>query len=241
MIIAVDFDNVLYGYDGRWRGGVLDLPPVPGAAEAMRRLAAEGHTLVIFSTRGWLRTHRERMATWLTAAGIPFGDIARTKPNADFYIDDKALRFTSWPRVLAVLDVAAELSPPSVLLYRVGRNLNRAYRTCASFGVGQLSLFRCDATLSGALYSAADKVIVTEVDGWPDRATCLALETFYATPLAAVDWRGVSTIVIGGETDGLPRRVRFGQEATIPAIGPGLTVEAALAIALYEWRLSCNR
>lgn len=31
MKIAVDFDNVLYDHDGRWRGGALPRPPVPGA------------------------------------------------------------------------------------------------------------------------------------------------------------------------------------------------------------------
>lgn len=103
MKIAVDFDNVLYDYDGRWRGGELPLSPVAGAAEAMRLLAAAGDTLIIFSTRGWLKRHRERMAAWLDAHDIPYHNIARTKPNADVYLDDKALRFTSWPEALTAL------------------------------------------------------------------------------------------------------------------------------------------
>lgn len=100
MRIAVDFDNVLYDYDGKWAGGSLQRLPVAGAVQAMQRLAGEGHTLIIFSTRGWLKAHRERMATWLTAAGIPFKEIARTKPNADLYIDDKALHFVDWESAL---------------------------------------------------------------------------------------------------------------------------------------------
>lgn len=100
MRLAIDFDNVLYDYDGRWQGGRLDSEPVPGATAAMIRLRDDGHILIIYSTRGWLRAHRERMANWLTANGIPYDDIARTKPNADVYIDDKALHFTSWPQTL---------------------------------------------------------------------------------------------------------------------------------------------
>ncbi len=244
MIIAVDFDNVLYDHDGQWRGGALPRGPVPGAAEAMRQLAAEGHRLVVFSTRGWLKAHRERMGAWLSAHDILYHDIARTKPNADVYLDDKALRFTTWPAALSALRVPPATSPtaPRVLLYRVGRNLNRAYRTCASFGVEELLLLDCEATLAGPLFSAAGRVAVTVVAGWPDPATCLALETFYPTPLAAVDWAAVETLVIGGETAGLPRGQRFGQTAHIPgAAGPSLTVEAALAVALYQWRLTCNR
>lgn len=241
MRLAIDFDNVLYDYDGQWRGGELMLPPVAGAAESMRRLTGDGHKLIIYSTRGWLKAHRERMAGWLEKNGIPFDKIASTKPNADIYIDDKAYRFTSWPETMAMLNPPAPpASPPRVLLYRVGRNLNRTYRTCASFGIAELALLECDARLSG-LFSAAGKVSVTAVDDWPKPETCLALETHYTTPLAVVDWGRVETIVLGGETGGLPRTVRFGQMARIPtAAGPSLTVEAALAVALYEWSKLCN-
>jgi hypothetical protein len=96
---------VLYAYDGKWAGGALNLPPVPGAAAAMQTLAAEGHTLIIFSTRGWLKAHRVRMAAWLDAQGIPWHDIARTKPNADIYIDDKALHFTGWTAALTEIEM----------------------------------------------------------------------------------------------------------------------------------------
>lgn len=103
MRIAVDFDNVLYAYDGRWAGGTLHLAPVEGAVAAMQQMAAQGHTLLIFSTRGWLKAHRARMAAWLDAHAIPYHVVARTKPNADIYIDDKALRFTNWGDALAFI------------------------------------------------------------------------------------------------------------------------------------------
>lgn len=123
-----------------------------------------------------------------------------------------------------------------VLLYRVGRNLNRAYRTCEAFGVDALSLFECNAELSGNLYSATDRVHVEAISTWPDPSRALALETTYRTPLRSVDWRSVDVLILGGETCGLPTKaVAAAQRAHIPMRGivSGLTVEAALAIALY--------
>ena len=125
-----------------------------------------------------------------------------------------------------------------VALYRVGRNLNRAYRTCEAFGVEEMRLIRCTGVLTGHLYGASGRVHMREVGDFP---ACggLALETWGDTPLRAVDWANVEWIVIGGETSGLPRGIAM-PSARIDMQGnvSGLTVEAALAIALYEWRQS---
>lgn len=120
-----------------------------------------------------------------------------------------------------------------VCLYKVGRNLNRAYRTCEAFGVQRLQLYDCDARLSGNLFAAAGRVSLETVDAFPLDA--VALETWGDTPLQEVGWRAVRWLVIGGETAGLPRKINM-PVARIPLIGQvsGLTVEAALAIALYE-------
>jgi len=124
-----------------------------------------------------------------------------------------------------------------VLLYQVGRNLNRAYRTCEAFGVSTLKLLDCSGWLRGNLFKSAERVIVKNVTEF-DVVSVMALETFYLDSIYDVDWEKVKTIIIGGETSGLPRHTRFDQQAKIPMIGniSGLTVEAALAIALYEWR-----
>lgn len=84
---------------------------------------------------------------------------------------------------------------------------------------------------------ATGRVQVREVVGWPDPYKTLALETRYDTPVWDVDWSRVETLIIGGETSGLPARVPAAQTAVIPMAGlvSGLTVEAALAIALHEW------
>lgn len=124
-----------------------------------------------------------------------------------------------------------------VYLYRVGRNLNRAYRTCEAFGVSSLFLVDCDASLSGNLFKAKGRVTVTQAL-FPSPKSLLALETFYDNQLWDVDWSQVGQIILGGESTGLPRGLWAQQYATIPMQGiiSVLTVEAALAITLYEWR-----
>lgn len=123
-----------------------------------------------------------------------------------------------------------------VYLYGVGRNLNRAYRTCEAFGVTQLHLIKCNSKLSGNLFKAAGYVNVS-VSGFPSSSGLLALETHYTTPLFEVDWSAIKNLIIGGETLGLPKTLSAEYQATIPMLGKisGLTVEASLAIALYEW------
>lgn len=124
-----------------------------------------------------------------------------------------------------------------VTLYGVGRNLNRAYRTCEAFGVETLHLWNCTGRLKGNLYAARDRVEMSTITSPPPVRLVLALETNYATPISLVDWSAVENILIGGETTGCPRG-DWQQKAVIPMYGrvSGLTVEAALAIALHEWR-----
>lgn len=130
----------------------------------------------------------------------------------------------------------------NVLLYRVGRNLNRAYRTCEAFGVSELNLLECpDAHLAGNLFLAENRVVVRTITEWPYPLHILALETCYRNSLYTLPkrcWENIHTILIGGETAGLPRLVRAQYKVSIPQQGriSGLTVEAALAIGLYEWR-----
>lgn len=125
-----------------------------------------------------------------------------------------------------------------IVLYRVGRNLNRVYRTAEAFGVDTIQLLDCDAVLSGMLFKAKNRVNLERIDTWPSPKGLLALETFYTTPLWEVKWERVNAILIGGERRGLPRGIRAEQKAVIPMYGEisGLTVEAAVAIALWEWR-----
>lgn len=125
----------------------------------------------------------------------------------------------------------------TVVLYRVGRNMNRAYRTCEAFGVRTLRTVECNGGVGGNLYSAAGRVNVIESTEIPQGRGVVALETWADKSICAVDWSGVHTLLVGGESSGLPRRLGV-DYAHIRQCGlvSGLTVEAALAIALHAWR-----
>jgi len=123
-----------------------------------------------------------------------------------------------------------------VVLYRVGRNLTRAVRTCASFGVRELLLVDCPSPHIGRLYSAEGRVRISTSDTWPPLGHALALETGQERLVGSIRWDLVDDLLIGGESRGLPSAVvrTAAYRASIPTRGWAcLTVEAALAIALY--------
>jgi len=124
-----------------------------------------------------------------------------------------------------------------LLLYKVGRNLNRIYRTAEAFEIKKLRLYECkESYLNGNLYRAKNRVEIEIITNWPENL--LALETYYPDPISKIDWKNIQVIAIGGETYGLPKNIPANQKATIPMQGQisGLTIEATIAIVLYEWR-----
>lgn len=68
--------------------------PLPGAVNAVNRMVAEGHTVVIWTGRGW-HEYRETKQ-WLTDHGFQFAQLLMGKPIANIIIDDRARRFEGW-------------------------------------------------------------------------------------------------------------------------------------------------
>lgn len=111
MTICIDFDGVLHFYKRPFTPQLG--PPIQGAAEATQELYRQGHTLIIFTTRG-----EAEIIAWLSANGFkwhfinfnpedtqlqyPTGNPG--KPRADVYIDDRALKFDgNWVQTLQQL------------------------------------------------------------------------------------------------------------------------------------------
>lgn len=106
--IAIDLDGTICPIK-RPDQSYADLPPHPGAAERIRELRRAGYYVIILTARnmgtcegnlGRVMKNVGRLTlNWLEEHGIEYDEIYFGKPNADLYIDDRALRFTSWPDV----------------------------------------------------------------------------------------------------------------------------------------------
>ncbi len=104
--IAVDFDGVIHKNSKGYYDGTIYDDPVPGSHEALEKLS-QTYDVVIFTAKAkpdrglvngktgtqlvweWLKDHdMDRFVTKVTAE----------KPRAVQYIDDKAVKFTSWDK-----------------------------------------------------------------------------------------------------------------------------------------------
>lgn len=77
-------------------------PPMPGAKEALEALRTAGHTILIHSC---LRP--SVIADWMAYYRIPYSSIwqGQGKPVANYYLDDRAIRFEAWtPELLEQLN-----------------------------------------------------------------------------------------------------------------------------------------
>ena len=114
-VITIDFDGTLVDWDYPSCG-----KPKDGAREALTLLRFLGYYVLIWSCRtcNWFPEvfpppglTREKlisdMRQSLEVAQIPYDEIddgTRGKPLADFYIDDKAIRFQdNWPQIAQLI------------------------------------------------------------------------------------------------------------------------------------------
>ena len=128
--IAIDWDGTLVvSPSGAW---------LPGALEALRYLV-RNHTVLIHSCRANWPEGQEEIRQRLGAEGLREQiDVRAGKPEADLYIDDRALRFADWtiqlPEVEQLLhehakpiSVLSSLTPkrPSALKPLTQRNVDQ--------------------------------------------------------------------------------------------------------------------
>ncbi len=104
--ICIDLDGTITTYK-HWVGEDHFDPPQEGVQEAIKSLQEAGFYITVFTTRG----NTDKVANYLEENNIPYNEINHYKyqpdgcnpgkPIADFYIDDKAIRFQNWKQVLS--------------------------------------------------------------------------------------------------------------------------------------------
>lgn len=95
MQIIIDLDGTICSEEKQFSRSMAK--PLPGAVEQLSRLHREGHTLIIYSARGW--QEYEMTCEWLGRHEIPYHQLVMGKPIGDVWIDDRAIRFEGWEKV----------------------------------------------------------------------------------------------------------------------------------------------
>ena len=98
MVVAVDFDGVIHDFKHPVEGRRM-CPPIAVARQALEKLRELGFQIVVFTVWGndkGIRTIEDYMIFYQ----LPFDEVTNVKPNADYYIDDKAIKFIDWNSTL---------------------------------------------------------------------------------------------------------------------------------------------
>jgi len=108
MRIAIDLDGTICPIK-RPDQSYADLEPLPGAVERIRELRAAGHYIIIVTARHMatcegnlgkvIRRIGKVTLDWLDKYGIEYDEMYFGKPNAEVYIDDRAIRFSDWTEI----------------------------------------------------------------------------------------------------------------------------------------------
>ncbi|GAC1501794.1 MAG: hypothetical protein NVS1B10_06190 [Candidatus Saccharimonadales bacterium] len=104
MILAIDFDRTIHNIDEPLDGQKMG-KPMPGAEQALEAIQDSGHNIIIHTLRARSPQGTEVVQDWLDYYDLPYSSITAIKPDADYYIDDKALTFLSWNDTLIRLGV----------------------------------------------------------------------------------------------------------------------------------------
>ena len=107
--VAVDFDGVIHRYSRGWQDGTIYDGTMPGAIEGLKRLQRR-YAVFVFTSR-----EVEQVVPWLETFGLdaaadgpPYPQfwnhqdqilVTNRKLPAVAYIDDRAVRFTTWAAV----------------------------------------------------------------------------------------------------------------------------------------------
>ena len=89
----VDFDKV-----DKDPSELMKAKPIKGALESVKKLHAQGNTIVFYSSRD--HGSKEVTELWLEEHGFPFDHVELEKLVAHIYIDDRAINGCDWELVM---------------------------------------------------------------------------------------------------------------------------------------------
>ncbi len=110
--IAVDFDGVIHNNDKGYHDGTCYGEPINGAKNALWALSQQ-YRIIIYSTKARadrplvdLKTGVQLIWEWLEEQGMEeyVYLVTAEKPPAKYYVDDRAIEFVTWGKVIKRLN-----------------------------------------------------------------------------------------------------------------------------------------
>ena len=110
--VAVDFDGVIHRNSKGFHDGTIYDKPVNGVKNSLEYLS-KSCKLVVYSCKANPKrplvdgkTGIELIWEWLNKNNLEkyIDDVTYNKPNAKYYIDDKAIRFISWDQTIGEIN-----------------------------------------------------------------------------------------------------------------------------------------
>jgi len=94
MVILIDIDGTICTEERPFDRPLAQ--PLPGALESVSRFVQDGHTVVLWTARGWDQYRVTK--TWLDEHHFQYDQLLMGKPIANLIIDDRARHFTGWDK-----------------------------------------------------------------------------------------------------------------------------------------------
>jgi uncharacterized HAD superfamily protein len=101
MKIVVDLDGTICEEMPTFEKALAK--PKKRAIRYLNSLSKKGHFIIIYTARGWAEYNMTY--SWLNEHSIPFDVLMMGKPIYDIWIDDRAIKFTSWDNIKCELDM----------------------------------------------------------------------------------------------------------------------------------------
>lgn len=99
MIYCIDIDGTICTQTPDSKGRAYnEAEPFIDKIALVNKLYDEGNKIIFFTARGsssgvdWREFTKEQLAKW----GVKYHELRFGKPNADFFIDDKAVNVKDW-------------------------------------------------------------------------------------------------------------------------------------------------
>jgi len=103
--IAIDLDGTICDIK-KPDQSYADVKILPGAAERIKELRKSGHYVIILTSRNMatcegnigkvMKKVGKLTLDWLEEHDIEYDEIFFGRPNAEIYVDDRAIRFSNW-------------------------------------------------------------------------------------------------------------------------------------------------